>query len=433
MKLPVTRTTREETQDILRLPFQKSSFNSERQHLHSYSYNSESNAENDVAATNLKKRKINAISEKAIHFARSKRSMFRIQNLQRPSKERHLQGVFSEAVDPNELRNYHEVIEVPMDFGSVRKKLARGAYGKLKQFEVCWPVILYAYDALDTMPEMLFFFRQDNLSLALASCNSKPYFGWLAEHKFERNNEFTGSSLKGNWLKNGKKQVVFDGNRVGLLSEYGHSRILARFAANLKTVTWKVASKKIEQSLPAGINFGPGWVGENVASPRPLAIPNPAPAQVSPSQLFSRPGNSCKVSSMEMAGDKSLEDTEREDTHEKHMPTTHSDSDSHPSKPLLSSPLMSSNPIFANKSPEAISKRPEPSSGEIRPGPPFQNPVILHRMKGVYGFNFPAQMGKLIGSTMPSGINFQTFWNDNMISRVNNSAVHPTTANGLTA
>ncbi|XP_057500998.1 uncharacterized protein LOC130785016 isoform X1 [Actinidia eriantha] len=227
--------------------------------------------------------------------------------------------------------------------------------------------------------------------------------------------------------------MIFYMHKFGLLLEYGHSRILARFAANLKTVTWKVASKKIEQSLPAGINFGPGWIGENVVSPRPLAIPNPAPAQVSPSQLFSRPGNSCKVSSMEMAGDKSLEDTEREDTHEKRMPTTHSDSDNHPSKPLLSSPLMSSNPIFANKSPEAISERPEPSSGEIRPGPPFQNPVILHRMKGVYGFNFPAQMGKLIGCTRPSGINFQTSWNDNMISRVNNSAVHPTTANGLTA
>ncbi|XP_057501000.1 uncharacterized protein LOC130785016 isoform X2 [Actinidia eriantha] len=45
------------------------------------------------------------------------------------------------------------------------------------------------------------------------SRNSEPYFGWLAEHKFERNTEFTGSILKGNWLKNGKKQVVFDGNR----------------------------------------------------------------------------------------------------------------------------------------------------------------------------------------------------------------------------
>ncbi|PIA57823.1 hypothetical protein AQUCO_00500024v1 [Aquilegia coerulea] len=44
-------------------------------------------------------------------------------------------GVYAEPVDPEELPDYHDVIEHPMDFGTVRKKLQKGAYVKLEQFE----------------------------------------------------------------------------------------------------------------------------------------------------------------------------------------------------------------------------------------------------------------------------------------------------------
>ncbi|XP_075644162.1 uncharacterized protein LOC142615310 isoform X2 [Castanea sativa] len=44
-------------------------------------------------------------------------------------------GVFSEPVDPSELPDYHEVIEHPMDFGTVTKKVSGGAYATLEQFE----------------------------------------------------------------------------------------------------------------------------------------------------------------------------------------------------------------------------------------------------------------------------------------------------------
>ncbi|XP_061344497.1 uncharacterized protein LOC133290435 isoform X2 [Gastrolobium bilobum] len=44
-------------------------------------------------------------------------------------------GVFSEPVDPEELPDYHDVIEHPMDFATVRKKLANGSYPTLEQFE----------------------------------------------------------------------------------------------------------------------------------------------------------------------------------------------------------------------------------------------------------------------------------------------------------
>ncbi|KAJ0963846.1 hypothetical protein J5N97_028968 [Dioscorea zingiberensis] len=44
-------------------------------------------------------------------------------------------GVFSEPVDPEELPDYHEIIEHPMDFSTVRERLSSGAYGYLEQFE----------------------------------------------------------------------------------------------------------------------------------------------------------------------------------------------------------------------------------------------------------------------------------------------------------
>ncbi|XP_062017835.1 uncharacterized protein LOC133734210 [Rosa rugosa] len=44
-------------------------------------------------------------------------------------------GVYAEPVDPEELPDYHDVIEHPMDFATVRKQLANGAYSTLEQFE----------------------------------------------------------------------------------------------------------------------------------------------------------------------------------------------------------------------------------------------------------------------------------------------------------
>lgn len=35
-----------------------------------------------------------------------------------------------------QLPDYHDIIENPMDFGTVRKKLDGGAYANLEQFEV---------------------------------------------------------------------------------------------------------------------------------------------------------------------------------------------------------------------------------------------------------------------------------------------------------
>lgn len=54
-------------------------------------------------------------------------------------------------------------------------------------------------------------------------------------------------------------------NQVSLHLEHGYVRSLAQFAADLGPVVWKVASKKIDKFLPRGLEFGPGWIGENEA------------------------------------------------------------------------------------------------------------------------------------------------------------------------
>ncbi|KAG7587249.1 Bromodomain [Arabidopsis thaliana x Arabidopsis arenosa] len=54
---------------------------------------------------------------------------------------------------------------------------------------------------------------------------------------------------------------------VGLKTEYGYARSLARYAANLSPVAWRFANARIEKLLPTGTEFGPGWVGENPEAP----------------------------------------------------------------------------------------------------------------------------------------------------------------------
>ncbi|XP_071692243.1 uncharacterized protein [Rutidosis leptorrhynchoides] len=50
-------------------------------------------------------------------------------------QKKDIYGVYAEPVDPDELPDYHDVIKHPMDFATVRKKLAKGSYLTLKEFE----------------------------------------------------------------------------------------------------------------------------------------------------------------------------------------------------------------------------------------------------------------------------------------------------------
>ncbi|XP_059278815.1 uncharacterized protein LOC132032999 [Lycium ferocissimum] len=288
-------------------------------------------------------------------------------------------GVFSEPVDPNELPDYHEIIEHPMDFGTLRKKLDGGLYSQLEELEADVYLICsnaMQYNAADTVyhrqartiqdlarrdfenlrhagedgepqpkvvrrgrppgksvkksvenspidrvvPElssgatlasgddkaigsnsynlrkgpMLSKFHSPDASFAHRSRNGETYSEWSTDW----NNEFPANILRAD-MKYGKKHFSIDENRrdtyqqfhpsascsepsplwntdgdmkrlmaVGVHAEqHAYARSLARFAANLGPVVWKVASKKLENILPAGVKFGPGWVGEGGGGP----------------------------------------------------------------------------------------------------------------------------------------------------------------------
>lgn len=67
-------------------------------------------------------------------------------------------------------------------------------------------------------------------------------------------------------LEDEPKQLV----PVGLDTEYSYARSLAQFAASLGPFAWEIVSKRIKNSLPPGIKFGPGWVGEYEPLPAPF-------------------------------------------------------------------------------------------------------------------------------------------------------------------
>ncbi|KAK8964917.1 Transcription initiation factor TFIID subunit 1-B [Platanthera guangdongensis] len=78
--------------------------------------------------------------------------------------------VFSEPVDPEELPDYHEVIKTPMDFSTVRKKLSRGAYRNLEQFEQK-DVFLISSNAMRYNAPDTIYYRQARTILDLAKKN----------------------------------------------------------------------------------------------------------------------------------------------------------------------------------------------------------------------------------------------------------------------
>ncbi|CAL9087022.1 unnamed protein product [Musa acuminata var. zebrina] len=73
-------------------------------------------------------------------------------------QKKDIYGVFAEPVDPEELPDYYDVIEHPMDFGTVKTKLATNAYRSFEQLEddvflICTNAM--QYNAPDTI-----YFRQ---------------------------------------------------------------------------------------------------------------------------------------------------------------------------------------------------------------------------------------------------------------------------------
>lgn len=244
-------------------------------------------------------------------------------------------------------------------------------------------------------------------------------------------------------------------DQVGIQSEFGYARSLARFAANLGSVAWKIAAKRIERSLPAGVKFGPGWIGENdVIQNRPLILPSQSQGQLSLPQSIPDLANSSSAATTSPIGsnrDKSTDKPEGENLSDKRVPST-STLDVHISKPFPLSASTSSSFLVDNRSSEPLAKKAETVKGSkpqtgfnvlnsnsstIKPRPPFQvrpSPVIhpgMNGYNGLHGFNLPAHMGKLIGATRPPGLNFQSSQMINPMSRTNTNFIHQANANSM--
>ncbi|KAM7479511.1 hypothetical protein LguiA_027724 [Lonicera macranthoides] len=150
--------------------------------------------------------------------------------------------------------------------------------------------------------------------------------------------------------------TTFDGQRrqltaVGLHTNHGFARSLACFGANLGPVAWKVVRERIENSLPAGVKFGLGWVGDieelqlKSSSLPSTSSTQPNPPSSSLSKPLSWPEISCSTStSMEIESEKSPDISEGN----KLVASTHSTAiNGQPNKPRLSSTPTSS-PMSGN-------------------------------------------------------------------------------------
>ncbi|KAJ4844390.1 hypothetical protein Tsubulata_002350 [Turnera subulata] len=315
-------------------------------------------------------------------------------------------GVYAEPVDLVELPDYLDVVDHPMDFSTVRKKLGNGSYSTFEQFEVGSyighvrvEVGSYESSQLVILEKLAVFLLQSDVFLICSNAmkynapetiyhkqarsiqelarkkfqklkdgmersekelksepKTKPNFlakkqikkplsrtiqepvgsdfssgatlattidfqnGSIAtqaggnerpansEALVENNSSTVDNNLekaeelssgKGLLSKLGRKQSLPDENRratynlsnqppvrsesvfstfegeikqlvaVGLHAENSYARSLARFAATLGPVAWKVAAQRIEQAIPPGSKFGRGWVGEY----EPLSTP----------------------------------------------------------------------------------------------------------------------------------------------------------------
>ncbi|XP_019187786.1 PREDICTED: bromodomain-containing protein 9-like [Ipomoea nil] len=391
---------------VVRLP----ESNNQHQHLPNSSsgnWASESDPDGDNREASVKKRKINAVNRRSTDVVLDQEEkgqkgtdtqgsplvfgptaplpdkkllVFILDRLQKKDTY----GVFAEPVDPNELPDYHEIIEHPMDFGTVRKKLDGGLYSNLEELEA--DVILICSNAMEYNAPDTIYFRQarsiqdlakrdfgnlrregddgepqpkvvrrgrppsKNMKKPLESSpvdcvapelssgathasgedkaigsnsynlrKATPFYRFhstdaslghrsrngesCSEWSIDWNQEFPAAILRAD-MKYGKKHFsVVDENKrytykqvqpslsgnesslfsnangdvkqlsaVGLHSEpHAYARSLARFAANLGPVAWKVASKKLQHVLPPGVEFGPGWVGEGGGPPPPQA------------------------------------------------------------------------------------------------------------------------------------------------------------------
>ncbi|KAJ0966755.1 hypothetical protein J5N97_023672 [Dioscorea zingiberensis] len=221
----------------------------------------------------------------------------------------------------------------------------------------------------------------------------------IGEHKSEREEENTGSMLKGAAVKYGKKPTVIDENRrntykqaqwstfayelplltdgekkqlipIGLHMEHAYPRSLARFTAKLGPIAWAIAARRIERVLPPGTKFGRGWVGDGEAPQESH------PSLMSTSPLQSSPQSKLIPCSTTAGGTKPLE--------EHKLPSSNSNIEDSQSKSSLTAASTTNTESRFNQQDSGSDNTPslqsQPNSA-IRPG--------VNGVSSPFGFNLP--------------------------------------------
>nr|XP_043640317.1 uncharacterized protein LOC122611361 [Erigeron canadensis] len=164
---------------------------------------------------------------------------------------------------------------------------------------------------------------------------------------------------------------------VGLHAEHSYARSLARFAATLGSVAWKVASQSIEQALPKDVKFGRGWVGEY----EPLSTPVLTP-------------ENCILKEPNFHSHSKIASDIRED---RRTPKGLVDGTPHSHKlPLFVNPITAKqeSPRVANKdhSP-SLSPSPKPFFSSLQANPAFSSSNFLHQRSPSRNYTTPEKGG----------------------------------------
>ncbi|XLS75283.1 hypothetical protein HN51_032148 [Arachis hypogaea] len=178
-----------------------------------------------------------------------------------------------------------DVIEHPMDFATVRKKLANGSYSTLEQFEFsgfCKIGELVSNVSANILQVLRSLLVHENVFLI---CSNAMQYN-APDTIYHKQARAIQEPRGGGWGEFEKLRIAFECSQAELKPEQksrsnalvkkpgkrppgrpsqepigSNARSLARFSASLGLIAWKVASQKIQQTLPDGYKFGHGWVG----------------------------------------------------------------------------------------------------------------------------------------------------------------------------
>ncbi|XP_020421487.1 uncharacterized protein LOC18773270 [Prunus persica] len=145
--------------------------------------------------------------------------------------------IFAEPVDPNEVEGYYEIIEEPMDFGTMRAKLHEGMYRNLEQFE--HDAFLITENAMHFNSTATIFFRQARAIHEL----TKKVFHVLETYPEKFELEFSETRQR-------------SGRRARGEAGRSASSSYPKIATNMKSLSMKIAefSKAIPCSLSGSSN-----------------------------------------------------------------------------------------------------------------------------------------------------------------------------------